>query len=274
MHGFLELRPRRLRLSSNLRRMTRETTLQTSDFVYPLFVRPGSGVRKPIASMPGQHQLSVDEAAKEARDVARDGIPAVILFGIPDRKDAVGSDNYNPEGIVPRAIRAIKEAAPDLVVVSDMCFCEYTDHGHCGIINKRGDANYNPRLPEGYLLNDPTLEILAKASVVHGRSGADIIAPSGMIDGMVGAIRRALDGENLEHVAIMSYAAKYASGFYGPFREAAHPDSATEASTRWIRETAGRPSRRSSSTPRRAPTFSWSNPRCPIWTSSLQRGSG
>jgi porphobilinogen synthase len=201
--------------------MVRETTLQAADFICPMFVRPGTGIRKPIPSMPGEHQLSVDEAAKEAKDVARLGIPAVILFGIPDKKDAMGSDNYNPDGIVPRAIRAIKEVAPDLVVVSDMCFCEYTDHGHCGVVNRRGEANYNPRLPEGYLLNDPTLEILGRASVAHARAGADIIAPSGMIDGMVGAIRFALDGENLQHVAILSYAAKYASGFYGPFREAA-----------------------------------------------------
>lgn len=220
-HGFPGLRPRRLRLSANLRRMTRETRLQTSDFIYPLFVRPGTGVRKPIPSMPGQYQLSVDETAKDAREIAMLGIPAVILFGIPDKKDAVGSENFNPDGIVPRAIRAIKESAPDLVVISDMCFCEYTDHGHCGIINKRGEAGYNSRLPQGYLLNDATLEILGKASVAHAKSGADIIAPSGMIDGMVGAIRGALDVENLQHVAILSYAAKYASGFYGPFREAA-----------------------------------------------------
>ncbi len=201
--------------------MTQETVLQPADFIYPLFVRSGDGVRKPIPSMPGQCQLSIDKLVEEVRDVVRFGIPAVILFGIPDKKNAVGSDNYNPEGIVPRAIRAIKETFPDLVVISDMCFCEYTDHGHCGIINKKGEAHYNAHLPEGYLLNDPTLELLGKASVAHARAGADIIAPSGMIDGMVRAIRGALDGDNLQHVAIMSYAAKYASGFYGPFREAA-----------------------------------------------------
>jgi porphobilinogen synthase len=210
-----------MRITANLRRMTQETILQPADFIYPLFVRPGKDIRKPIPSMPGQYQLSVDKAVEEIKDVVRLGIPAVILFGIPDHKDAVGSGNYDPEGIVPVAIRAIKAAAPDLVVVSDMCFCEYTDHGHCGIVNKRGETHYNPRIPEGYLLNDPTLELLGRASVTHASAGADIIAPSGMIDGMVAAIRSALDGDNLQHVAIMSYAAKYASGFYGPFREAA-----------------------------------------------------
>ncbi len=220
-YHYPQLRPRRMRLTTNLRRMTQETVLQPADFIYPLFIRPGKNIRKAIPSMPGQHQLSVDTAAEEAKEVARLGIPAVILFGIPDHKDAVGSGNYDPDGIVPRAIRGIKDAAPDLIVVSDMCFCEYTDHGHCGIVNKRGEPHYNPRVPEGYLLNDPTLELLAKASIAHARAGADVIAPSGMLDGMVQAIRSALDGENLQHVAIMSYAAKYASGFYGPFREAA-----------------------------------------------------
>lgn len=220
-YQYPQTRPRRLRFTENLRRMTQETVLQPADFIYPLFVRPGKDIRKPIPSMPGQHQLSVDKAAEEVKDVVRLGIPAVILFGIPDRKDAVGSGNYDPDGIVPRAIGAIKNAAPDLVVVSDMCFCEYTDHGHCGVVNKRGEPHYNSRVPEGYLLNDPTLDLLGKASVAHARAGADIIAPSGMLDGMVGAIRGALDEADLQHVAIMSYAAKYASGFYGPFREAA-----------------------------------------------------
>jgi porphobilinogen synthase len=149
------------------------------------------------------------------------GIPAVILFGIPEVKDASGSDNYNPEGIVPQAIRAIKDATPEMVVISDMCFCEYTDHGHCGIINLPGSGHYAPELPEGYLLNDPTLALLGQASIVHAQAGADIIAPSGMIDGMVGGIRAALDGAGFQHVSVMSYAAKYASAFYGPFRDAA-----------------------------------------------------
>jgi porphobilinogen synthase len=215
------LRPRRLRRSALLRRMVQETILTPADFIYPLFVRYGSGLRQPISSMPGQYQLTVDQLAGEVREIAALGIPAVILFGIPEHKDARGSDNYNPAGIVPSAIRAIKEAAPDLIVISDMCFCEYTDHGHCGIINLPDEGHYNAHLPAGYLLNDPTLELLRRASVVHAEAGADIIAPSGMIDGMVGAIRTALDFSGFDHVAIMSYAAKYASAFYGPFREAA-----------------------------------------------------
>ena len=215
------IRPRRLRLTGGIRRMVRETTLSPADFVYPLFVRHGGDQRVPIASMPGVSQLTVDKLAAEARVIAGLGIPAVILFGIPAAKDATGSDNYHPDGIVPQAIRAIKDAAPDLLVISDMCFCEYTDHGHCGIINVPGQAHYTAALPEGYLLNDPTLEILGRASVVHAQAGADIIAPSGMVDGMVGAIRGALDAANYHHVAVMSYAVKYASGFYGPFRDAA-----------------------------------------------------
>lgn len=215
------VRPRRLRRSAALRRMVRETSLSPADFIYPMFVRPGTNIQQPIRSMPGQSQWSVDRLAAEARMIAALGIPAVVLFGIPETKDACGSDNYNPDGIVPQAIRAIKEAVPELLVISDMCFCEYTDHGHCGIINQPGDEHYNPHLPVGYLLNDPTLELLARASVVHAEAGADLIAPSGMIDGMVGAIRTALDANGFDHVAVMSYAAKYASGFYGPFREAA-----------------------------------------------------
>jgi porphobilinogen synthase len=171
--------------------------------------------------MPGQFQLSIDQAVIAARDLAARGIPAVILFGIPDHKDACGSENYSPDGIIPSAIRAIKAACPDLLVITDMCFCEYTDHGHCGIINVPGDKHHIAALPHGYLLNDPTLELLAKASVVHADAGADIIAPSGMIDGMIAAIRSALDNGGHSHISVMSYAAKYASGFYGPFRDAA-----------------------------------------------------
>jgi porphobilinogen synthase len=218
----LSARPRRLRLSASVRRMVQETRLDPADFIYPLFIRPGEGIRKPIKSMPGQAQLSTDTAIQEVREAATLGIPAVMLFGIPAEKDAYGSENYNPHGIIPEAIRAIKAAVPEMVVISDMCFCEYTDHGHCGIINTPEDGiHYNAYLPEGYVLNDPTLELIERASLVHAEAGADIIAPSGMIDGMVGAIRSALDGHGLEHVAVMSYAAKYASGFYGPFREAA-----------------------------------------------------
>jgi porphobilinogen synthase len=145
----------------------------------------------------------------------------VLLFGIPEAKDSCGSDNYDRDGVIPTAIRTIKDIAPDLVVISDMCFCEYTDHGHCGVINQPGDKHYTAHLPIGYLLNEPTLELLARASVVHAEAGADVIAPSGMIDGMVSAIRSALDSTGLQHISVMSYAAKYASGFYGPFREAA-----------------------------------------------------
>ena len=221
--GFITstLRPRRLRLNPNIRRMVQETTLTPADFIYPLFVRYGSDVKHPISSMPGVFQWSVDRLADEIRDIVGLGIPAVILFGIPEKKDACGSDNFHSDGIVPHAIRAIKDIAPDLVVISDMCFCEYTDHGHCGLINTPDSDYFTPNLPQGYLLNDPTLELLGQASVVHAQAGADIIAPSGMVDGMVGAIRAALDANNLQHVSIMSYAAKFASGFYGPFREAA-----------------------------------------------------
>jgi porphobilinogen synthase len=220
-HTHPQMRPRRLRLNANIRRMVQETSLTPADFIYPLFVRHGVDIQQPIRSMPGQFQWSVDRLADEIRRIVALDIPAVVLFGIPETKDACGSDNYNPDGIVPRAIRAIKDIAPDLVVISDMCFCEYTDHGHCGIINQLDDEHYDPHLPTGYLLNDATLEFLGKASVVHAQAGADIIAPSGMIDGMVGAIRAALDSNQLQQVSIMSYAAKFASGFYGPFRDAA-----------------------------------------------------
>ena len=215
------LRARRLRTNAALGRMVRETTLGPADLIYPLFVRPGHRQRRPIASMPGQYQLSVDELAREAEAILELDIPAVILFGIPEEKDWCGSDNLNPNGIVPQAIRALKAATPELIVISDMCFCEYTDHGHCGIINTPMLENYNPMLPEGYLLNDPTLELLGRASVVHAEAGADIIAPSGMLDHMVATVRHALDEARLEHIPIMSYAVKYASSFYGPFRDAA-----------------------------------------------------
>lgn len=219
--SFPAARPRRLRLTSTLRALVRETSLTPADFILPLFVRYGHRRRAPIKSMPGQFQLTVDELAAEAREIAALGIPAVVLFGIPEHKDATGSDNYNANGIVPTAIRALKDAAPDLLVISDMCFCEYTDHGHCGIINQPDHAHFVKTLPQGYLLNDPTLELLARASVVHAQAGADIIAPSGMLDGMVGAIRRGLDGAGFTQTPVLSYAVKYASGFYGPFRDAA-----------------------------------------------------
>lgn len=219
--GFPSLRPRRLRLNANVRRMVQETNITPDDFIYPLFVREGENIQQPIKSMPNQFQWSVDRLKDEIREIAALGIPAVVLFGIPAHKDACGSENYNPEGIVPRTIRMIKDTTPDLVVISDMCFCEYTDHGHCGIINTPSNEHFNPALPTGYLLNDATLELLARASVVHAEAGVDMIAPSGMVDGMVGAIRHALNSSGLDHVSVMSYAAKFASGFYGPFREAA-----------------------------------------------------
>ncbi|MFP4438292.1 MAG: porphobilinogen synthase [Chloroflexaceae bacterium] len=221
MSSFPALRPRRLRLNANMRRLVRETTLSADNLIAALFVRHGQGVERPIASMPGHAQLSVDTAVREAETLAEMGIPAVLLFGIPDQKDAAGSENYNPNGIVPQTIRAIKAAVPELLVISDMCFCEYTDHGHCGLLNSTDSPHYAANLPEGYLLNDATLELLGRASVVHAEAGADVIAPSGMIDGMVGTIRQALDGAGLTHTAVMSYAAKFSSGFYGPFRDAA-----------------------------------------------------
>ncbi|MCL4148158.1 UNVERIFIED_CONTAM: hypothetical protein GTU68_014758 [Idotea baltica] len=189
--------------------MVRETFLSPKDFIAPLFIRHGFDEKRPISSMPGQFQWSEDRVIEEVGELAERGINSVLLFGIPSKKDAVGSDNFSPEGVVPSAIRKIKDEFPDMIVISDMCCCEYTDHGHCGI------------LPSGYLLNDESLEIIAKASIIHAQAGADMIAPSGMLDGMVRSIRTALDSESMQHISIMSYAVKYASSFYGPFREAA-----------------------------------------------------
>ena len=219
--AFPTVRTRRLRRTPALRALVRETRLTPADVIYPMFVRPGADLRVPISSMPGQCQWSVDRLVGEVKTLGALGIHAVMLFGIPEHKDEYGSENWDPHGIVPRAIRAIKETVPEMVVISDMCLCEYTDHGHCGMINHPGHEHFNPALENGYLLNDPTLELLARSSIAHAEAGADVIAPSGMIDGMVGAIRFALDSAGHEHVAIMSYAAKFASGFYGPFREAA-----------------------------------------------------
>jgi porphobilinogen synthase len=212
-------RPRRLRLTPALRRMVRETELSAADFIYPLFVTHGQSVRHEIGSMPGVFQLSVDQLAREAEEIAQLEIPSVLLFGIPASKDPVGRENFAEDGIVQQSIRAIKQAAPHLVVITDVCLCEYTDHGHCGLLNT-GEHSH-PHLPEGYVLNDPTLDVLAKVAVSHAEAGADIIAPSGMMDGMVAAIRTALDAAEFEHLPVLSYAVKYASGFYGPFREAA-----------------------------------------------------
>lgn len=212
-------RPRRLRKSPMLREMLRETTLSPRDFIYPLFVRHGENMRGEISSMPGQYQWSVDLLYEQVEEIARLGIPAVILFGLPEHKDPIGEENYSPDGIIQQAIRKIKDVVPELVVITDVCLCEYTDHGHCGVLNTRED--FDPHLPEGYVLNDPTLSILGKVSVSHAEAGADIVVPSGMMDGMVSAIRTALDGAGFEHTPILSYAVKYASSFYGPFREAA-----------------------------------------------------
>ena len=211
-------RPRRLRQTEALRSMVRETELNARDFIYPLFVRHGDG-RTPIASMPGIAQLSVNEAVRESEAVAKLGVPAVILFGIPAEKDPVGLENFAEDGIVQQTIRAIKKNFPEMVVVTDVCLCEYTDHGHCGILNT--GEHFQASLPEGYVLNDPTLDILGKVAVSHAECGADIVAPSGMMDGMVGAIRDALDETGFENMPILSYAVKYASSFYGPFRDAA-----------------------------------------------------
>jgi len=211
-------RPRRLRTNPALRALVRETELNPRDFVYPLFVRHGTG-RNEIGSMPGVYQLSVEAAVREAEAAMRAGVSAVILFGIPAQKDPVGLENFAEDGIVQQAIRAIKREIPEMIVATDVCLCEYTDHGHCGILN--AGEHSRTGLPDGYVLNDPTLEILAKVALSHASCGADIVAPSGMIDGMVAAMRRALDGAGYENLPILSYAVKYASSFYGPFREAA-----------------------------------------------------
>jgi len=202
-------RPRRLRRSAALRRLVRETSLDPADFVLPLFVRGGENVRVPVSSMPGCAQTSVDELVRDAERAARAGVGGVILFGVPDAKDDVGTGAWDPEGPVQRGIRAIKREVPDLVVMTDVCMCEYTSHGHCGV------------LVDGHVDNDATLELLAREAVSHAEAGADVVAPSDMMDGRVRAIRRALDGAGHTHVPILAYSAKYAGGFYGPFREAA-----------------------------------------------------
>ncbi|HID76290.1 MAG TPA: porphobilinogen synthase [Planctomycetaceae bacterium] len=210
---FPTTRLRRLRYHPAVRRLVRQTRLSPSQLVLPLFVRPGQGIRQEILSMPGHCQLSPDQAAEEARQVSQLGLGGVILFGIPAEKDAVGSDATSATGIIPQAIRAIKQSAPELLVITDVCFCEYTDHGHCGVVNRKtGRIDVD---------NDATLRLLAAQAAAHARAGADMVAPSGMMDGMIHAIRTKLDAIGYAHVPIMSYAAKYASAFYGPFRDAA-----------------------------------------------------
>jgi len=202
-------RPRRLRKNHGLRKMVRETSLTPQDFIYPLFIVPGKGVKNPIPSMPDCFQESIDRAIETAKEVFSLGIPAIILFGIPSYKDEKGTSAYDDNGVIQQALRAIKDAVPDLILITDVCLCEYTSHGHCGIV-KNGNID-----------NDATLEILALEAISHAKAGADIVAPSDMMDGRVGKIRKALDEEGYCDVIILSYAAKYSSAFYGPFREAA-----------------------------------------------------
>lgn len=218
---FPRNRPRRLRCSPNFRRLMSETLVTVADLIYPLFVVHGQDVRKEISSMPGNYHWSVDRLPAEAEEIARLGIPGIILFGLPAEKDPVGRENFDPEGIVQQAIRAIKETVPELLVITDVCMCEYTSHGHCGVIHEHPGYCKGKGLPGGCLDNDATLEILAQVALSHAEAGADMVAPSDMMDGRVGAIRTALDESNYGCVGIMSYAAKYASAFYGPFREAA-----------------------------------------------------
>jgi len=201
-------RPRRLRESALLRQMVRETRLDVGDLIYPLFAVHGRGIREPIPSMPGQCRLSVDELVKEAKDVAGMRIPAVLLFGLPNAKDPRGSEAYAEDGIVQQAIRAVKDTIPDLLVITDVCLCQYTSHGHCGVVE------------DGRVKNDPTLDLLARTAVSHVEAGADMVAPSDMMDGRVAAIREALDEGGFQETPIMAYSAKYASSFYGPFRDA------------------------------------------------------
>ncbi|MCC6848149.1 MAG: porphobilinogen synthase [Deltaproteobacteria bacterium] len=207
--GFPTHRARRLRRSATLRRLVAESRPSVDGLVLPLFVVPGADVERPIASMPGVAQRSVDRVVEECREVADLGIPAVILFGVPEHKDAYGSEAWSDGGPVPRAVAAIKRSVPDLLVITDVCLCEYTDHGHCGVVER------------GVVQNDQTLELLAKEAIAHARAGADLVAPSDMMDGRVGAIRLALDAAGFSELGIMAYAAKYASAFYGPFRDAA-----------------------------------------------------
>ncbi len=209
MNSFPQLRLRRLRRNEALRALVRETKVEVGDLVYPLFVVEGSKIKQKISSMPGLYRLSNDLLPKEVEEIARLGIPAIILFGIPQKKDEAGSSAYHPKGVVQQAIRAIKKTTPELLVITDVCLCEYTSHGHCGVV------------VDGYVDNDKTLGLLAKTALSHAEAGADIVAPSDMMDGRVKAIRQALDGNGFQDIPILAYAAKYASYFYGPFREAA-----------------------------------------------------
>jgi porphobilinogen synthase len=206
---FPDYRPRRMRQNEAFRRMIRETVLTADDLILPLFVIGGKNIRNPIASMPGHFQLSIDNLVKTARDAHQLGIPAVILFGVPDRKDPLATSAYADDGIVQRAVRKLKEALPDLAVITDVCLCQYTDHGHCGCVE------------DGCIDNDASLDLIARTALSHAKSGADMVAPSDMMDGRVAEIREALDENNFSHVPIMAYSAKYCSAYYGPFRAAA-----------------------------------------------------
>jgi porphobilinogen synthase len=207
--GFPTNRLRRLRRTEQLRDMFRETRLSKTDLIYPLFIVEGSGVKKEISSMPGQFQMSIDNILRECDELRTLGIPSILLFGIPAEKDEVGSGAYDDNGIIQKAVREIKRAHPEMIVVTDVCLCEYTSHGHCGVVE------------DGYVHNDKTLELLVREAVSHAEAGADIVAPSDMMDGRIGAIRQALDGKGFSEIPIMAYSAKYSSAFYGPFREAA-----------------------------------------------------
>lgn len=209
--SFPENRPRRLRRSEAIRRMVRETSVRVDQLVYPMFVVPGKGVRREIPSLPGQHHLSVDELVRESVAAANAGIPAVLLFGLPEKKDEVGSESWHPEGVVQRAIRALKRELPHLMVMADTCFCEYTTHGHCGVLRDPRSSDVD---------NDATLENLGRLALSYAQAGVDVVAPSGMMDGAIGFLRESLDEADYEQVALLSYAAKYASAYYGPFRAA------------------------------------------------------
>ena len=213
-------RLRRLRITPALRALVRETRLEPGRLIQPLFVTAASSAPRPVDSMPGVSQWPLSQVAGEAEAAARAGIGAVLLFGIPEHKDAQGSGGFAEHGVIQEAVRAIKRVVPDLVVITDVCLCEYTDHGHCGILNGSGPSRAHPELPEGYVLNDESVEILERIALSHARAGADIVAPSAMLDGMVAGIREALDRASFGHVPILSYSAKFASAFYGPFREA------------------------------------------------------
>ncbi|SNR61977.1 porphobilinogen synthase [Desulfurobacterium atlanticum] len=210
---FPQLRPRRLRKNENIRRMVRETVLTVDDLIYPLFIVEGEGIKEEISSMPGQYRYSIDKIVEEVKEIKELGIPGIILFGIPEEKDELGSDSFSDDGIIQRSIKAIKDAVPEMYIITDVCFCEYTSHGHCGYL----------KCENGYcdVDNDKTLELLKKQVVSHAKAGADMVAPSGMMDGMIKAIREGLDRAGFTEIPIMSYAAKYASAYYGPFRDAA-----------------------------------------------------